>query len=271
MDTDRSQRWRERRSRFVADREVIDPRAYAVDIIDHSTARAFIAQHHYLPTYPAAQVAVGLFADRGQLSLAGVAVFAVPPTGAVVTAHSGFASPAQGCVLARLILLDEVPQNGESFFVARALRLLRRERPAIEAVISFSDPGAGHIGRVYAALSSAYRGRTAERLVLTAGARTISDRTLSKIRLGERGCAGAIDQLVGLGLPRPALAETPPTWLARLRRERHLVARRRAGLFTYCFELTRQARRLGKSLPRLAYPKMLPEPPPTLPFPATHF
>ena len=248
METTRSQRWRERRSRFVDDLEVIDPNAYAVDVIDYPAARAFIAEHHYLPTYPAAQVAVGLFAARPRPVLAGVAVFAVPSTGAVVTAHSGLATAAQGCVLARLLLLDSVPQNGESFFVARALRLLRRERPAIEAVVSFSDPSAGHIGRVYAALSSAYRGRTAERLVLMAGRRTVSDR------------------LVALGLPPPAVGEEPPAWLARLRRERHLVARRRPGLFTYCFELARHARRAGRPLPRLTYPKILPEVAPTLPF-----
>lgn len=266
METTRSQRWRERRSHYVDDLEVIDPQRFAVDVIDHGVARAFIARHHYLPTYPAAQLAVGLFADGPTPTLAGVAVFAVPATGAVVTAHTGFATSARGCVLARLILLDEVPQNGESFFVARALRLLRRERPVIEAVVSFSDPAAGHIGRVYAALSSAYRGRTPERLVLAAGGRTISDRTLSKIRGGERGQAGAIDQLAGLGLPRPDPGEPPAAWLARLRRERLLVAQRRPGLFAYCFELTRRARREGQALPRLPYPKLLPASSPELPF-----
>lgn len=268
METTRSQRWRERRSRFVDDLELIDPRRYAVDIIDHRPARDFIARHHYLATYPAAQLAVGLFADTPEAALAGVAVFAVPGTGAVISAHTGFTAPERGCVLARLMLLDAVPQNGESFFVARALRLLRRERPAIEAVVSFSDPEAGHIGRVYAALSSAYRGRTAERLVLSAGGRSLPDRTLSKIRRGERGHAGAIDQLVRLGLPRPAPFEEPAAWLARLRRERRLVAHRRPGLFAYCFELTRHARRQGRALPRLPYPKLLPAPPAELPFAA---
>lgn len=266
METTRSQRWRERRSRFVDDLELIDPRRYAVEVIEHALAREFIARHHYLPTYPAAQLAVGLFAERPRPRLAGVAVFAVPATGAVVTAHTGFDTAGRGCVLARLILLDEVPQNGESFFVARALRLLRRERPAIEAVVSFSDPGAGHIGRVYAALSAAYRGRTAERSVLSADGRTISDRTLSKIRGGERGQAGAVDQLVDLGAPPPAPGEPLPAWLMRLRRERFLVAHRRPGLFAYCFELTRRARRQGRALPRLPYPKLLPVPPPELPF-----
>ncbi|WP_210358981.1 hypothetical protein [Sphingomonas beigongshangi] len=256
MQTHRSQRWRERRALWAHDLAVIDPKAYSVDVIEHAVARAFIAQHHYLPRYPAAQLAVGLFAHRGVLE--GVAVFAVPTTGAVVSRHTGFDEPSRGCVLARLILTDAVPQNGESFFVARAFRHLRRERPAIEAVVSYSDPGAGHIGRVYCALSAAHRAVTRPRSVLRVGDVTISGRTLSKIRLGEQGHAGAIDQLVSLGVPRPGIGEEPRHWLWRLQRERHLVAHQQAGLFAYCFELTREARRRGRTLPRLPYPKALP-------------
>lgn len=258
MDTSRSQRWRERRALWATDSLVINPKAYSADIIDHAAARAFIAEHHYLPSYPAAQVAVGLFGLRAVL--AGVAVFAVPATDAVITRHTGFTDPAKGCVLARLILLDRVPQNGESFFCARAFRLLRQARPAIEAVVSYSDPEFGHTGRVYAALSGAHRGTTRPRTVLRAAGQTISDRTLSKIRLRERGMDGAIDQIVRLGLPAPGLRESPAAWLARLQAEQLLTRHRQSGLFTYCFELTRNARRQGRALPRLPYPKLLPGP-----------
>ncbi|PTD15873.1 hypothetical protein [Sphingomonas fennica] len=256
MDTSRSQRWRERRALWATDFRLINPRAYCVDIIDHGLARAFIAEHHYLPTYPAAQVAVGLFGRCARLE--GVAVFAVPATAAVIARHTGFTDPDSGTVLARLILLDSVPQNGESFFCARAFRLLRQARPGIEAVVSYSDPEAGHIGRVYAALSGAHRGTTRPRIVLRAGTRTISDRTLSKIRLRERGMDGAIDQLVRLGLPGPGLREDPAAWLQRLQTEQLLTRHRHAGLYTYCFELTRDARRRGLTLPRLPYPRILP-------------
>ena len=43
MLTDRSQRWRDRRSRYVDGDTVIDPRRYAVDLVAHDTARAFVA------------------------------------------------------------------------------------------------------------------------------------------------------------------------------------------------------------------------------------
>ncbi|MET0372842.1 MAG: hypothetical protein ABW128_01135 [Rhizorhabdus sp.] len=211
MLTTGSQRWRERRSLFVDDTTLIDPREYAVDVIPHDQARAFIAHHHYLSRYPAAQQAIGLFGPGAgrRSALAGVIAFGVPATGAVITRHTGYADPGRGCVLQRLLCLPSVVANGESFFTARAFRLLRREKPTIKAVVSFSDPQFGHCGNVYAALSGAYRGRTRARRVLRFAGETILDRTLSKIRNGESGVAGAIDQLVRLGAPRPGLKEHP--------------------------------------------------------------
>ena len=148
MLTDRSQRWRDRRSLFVAGDSVIDPRRYAVDVVAHDTARAFLADHHYLPRYPAAQLACGLFGpgDPGRSTLVGLIVFGVPATGAVITRHTGYADPARGCVLQRLICLPSVAANGESFFTSRAFRLLRLAKPGIDAVVSFSDPAFGHCG-----------------------------------------------------------------------------------------------------------------------------
>ena len=263
MHTTRSQRWRERRSRFVDNTTMIDPGRYSVDILEPASARAFIKAHHYLPTYPAAQLAVGLFGRRS--SLAGVAVFAVPSIGAVVTRHTGFTDPAQGCVLARFVLLDDVAGNGETWFLSRALRHLRREKPKIEAVVSYSDPNFGHIGRIYAAMSSAHRGRTRPRTAYHIGGVSISGRTLSKIRLGERGGAGAVDQLVRYGASKPRPDEALPCWLHRLSHERILLRAQHPGLYTYCFELTRAARRAGRSLPRIAYPQGLDIPHPELP------
>lgn len=256
MITDRSQRWRDRRSRFVSDDTVIDPQRYAVDVVAHDAARAFVADHHYLNRYPAAQLAVGLFGPGrgGASSLDGIIVFGVPATAAVITRHTGYADPARGCVLQRLLCLPTVAANGESYFAARAFRLLRQAKPLIESVVSFSDPQVGHCGCVYAALSGAYRGTTRPRTVLRIAGETISDRTLSKIRNLETGHAGAVDQLVRLGASRPRPTEHLREWLERCRRERILVAARQASLFTYCFELTRDARRVGQPLPRLAYP-----------------
>src|SRR3546814_10452073 len=64
------------------------------------------------------------------------------------------------CDLGRLVILDSQGANSESFLVARAFRLLRREKPEILSVISYADPVRrvdadghvflpGHVGGLY--------------------------------------------------------------------------------------------------------------------------
>lgn len=266
MFTTRSQRWREKRSLYISNASLIDPRDYAVDGIDPAVARRFVQTHHYLRSWPAAIFSVGLFGPGtgGRSELAGVAVFAVPSTNAVITRHTGFDDPARGTTLARFVLHQNVAANGESWTLARAFRLLRAEKPQIEAVVSYSDPCAGHIGNSFMALSAAYRGKSRPRTGYEIAGSTISGRTLSKIRLEERGASGAIDQFVRLGAPRPSLNETPLAWLERLSRERILLRTNHPGLFTYCFEMSRKARARGRMLPRKAYPTILALPHPEL-------
>ncbi len=266
MLTTRSQRWRERRARYVDDLSVITPSRFSVATIKAHTAPAFIERHHYLPRYPAAQLAVGLFGPGpGKTSaLVGVAVFAVPSTNAVITRHTGLAA-ASGTMLARFILTDDVAGNGETFFLSRALRCLCAEKPGIEAIVSYSDPTAGHIGQIYAAMSSAYRGQMPARTGYRVGDTPISGRTLSKIRLGERGASGAVDQLVTAGAPRPMISEPLPVWLDRLSRTHVLLRAKHPGLHAYAFAITRRARRIGAKLPTRPYPKVLVLPVPKLP------
>lgn len=255
MLTDRSQRWRERRTLFVPNTSIIDPSAYAVDVIEAHQARRYIADNHYLPNYPAARLAVGLFGPGkgGKPALVGVTVFGVPTTGAVVVKHTGMAE-TEACCLSRLILDPSVAANGESFAVSRAFKLLRREKPDMEAVVSYADPGQGHIGSVYAALSGSYRGQSAPRTAYAIAGQGINGRTLSKVRLGECGAAAAIDRLVTMGAPKPGRAEAPADWVDRLIAERIIARTKRIGLHTYSFALTRRARARDRTLPRRTYP-----------------
>ncbi len=157
----RSQRWRDRRALFVPDATVIDPAAYAVDVIGPALARAFVVRHHYTGSFPAARLSLGLFGPgpAGRSQLVGVAAFSVPINDRCVASHTGLMEPRAGADLGRFVLLDEVAGNGETWFLARAFRLLRREKPEIEAVIAYSDPmprvgpdgrlaSPGHVGAV---------------------------------------------------------------------------------------------------------------------------
>jgi hypothetical protein len=80
-DPTHCQRWRKRRHSFRPAGEPFDPARHGVEPIDERTAKAFVVEHHYSRSYPAARLRVGLFRKDAPWSpayLAGVAVFSQP-------------------------------------------------------------------------------------------------------------------------------------------------------------------------------------------------
>lgn len=252
-----NQRWRDRIHTFRPDGETIDTRRYEVaPIAEDAPVKAFVERHHYSGSYPAARERVGLY--RG-VELVGVAVFSIPCRAEVLT--NVFPDADSSVELGRFVLLDDVPGNGESWFLARCLRALIRE--GYVGVVSFSDPFVytsvagdvtmpGHVGTIYQASNARYLGRTQRRtLRLLPDGKTFSARAWSKIRAKERGWryAAAILERYGASAPPEILSELRAwleTWLERLtRRVRH------PGQHRYAFALDKRLR-----LPEAhAYPK----------------
>src|SRR6266508_266575 len=176
-----SQRWRDRRESYRPTGEVINPRLYEIaELAGDREAKAFILAHHYSVSYPSARFRFGLF-TRG--CLVGVAVFSHPCNDRVLTSVFPL-SPLDSVELGRFVLLDSVPANGESWFLARTFECLRRK--GFAGVVSFSDPvprtkadgtivHRGHIGICYQATSAIFLGRTEPRTI-----RLLPDGTLLK-------------------------------------------------------------------------------------------
>ncbi len=204
-----NQRWLLGRDSYRPPGERIDPAAYDVaPISDDTTARQFVEGHHYSASYPAARVRVGLY-HRGDL--AGVAVFSHPCNDLVLTGTFPTVERLRAIELGRFVLLDEVPGNGETWFLARCFELLRAQ--GYLGVVSFSDPIArtdaagsrvfpGHLGTIYQAHNARYLGRgTARTLRLLPDGTVLSDRTIQKVRAGERGWLAAVELLERYGAP----------------------------------------------------------------------
>ncbi|MBR7917314.1 hypothetical protein KDX16_15935 [Burkholderia vietnamiensis] len=167
------QRWRLGRDYWRVDRdEGFRKQDYAVDLISDSVAKQFVVEHHYSASYPAAVERAGLF--RGT-ELVGVCVFSVPMNNAAIPKYTGLA-PSAGVDLGRFILLDNVPYNGETYFLKRAFVALQQSKPQIKGVIAYSDPVPrhtaagrvvmpGHVGIIYQAGSARYVGRSASRVL----------------------------------------------------------------------------------------------------------
>jgi len=218
----RSQRWRARRAIWRPAAEPFDPAGFDVAPLGEREAKIFVVEHHYSASYPAARLAVGLFEGR---NLAGVAVFSVPMRDAVLTRWTGL-DRARACELGRFVLLDRIPGNAETWFLARAMGCVRREK-SIDAVVAFSDPlirrdrnGAilmpGHVGGIYASASAFYAGRSrARNLWFDADGRVVSERALSKLAHDDRGAERVYARLRAAGAPARLPFEAGDAYIAR--------------------------------------------------------
>jgi hypothetical protein len=264
--TDVSQRWRSRQASYRPASEPIDTRAYEVAPIDgagaDNIARDFIVAHHYSGSMPAARERIGLY--RGG-ALVGVIVFSHPAQDKVLACLP--VPKAEAVELGRLVLLDDVPANGESWFIARAFEVMRAR--GYTGIVSFADPVArssvagevvkpGHVGLIYQATNALYAGlATARTLRLLPDGCVFSERTRSKIRGRERGWQHAVEQLVAAGAAPPEHTREAADLHAWVTRELPRVTRplKHGGNHRYLFPLTPQVRRCLYG-PWLPYPKV---------------
>lgn len=127
---------------------------YEVKVIPCKLGKEYIIKNHYSHgCHNAPSPCVGLF--RGD-SLIGVCAFACPCSENVRSSVFGVEYKNSVTELHRLHILDVTPKNTESWFISRALKLLKKVKPHINAVISFSDTTVGHQGTIYKA-TNAYR------------------------------------------------------------------------------------------------------------------
>lgn len=231
--TTKSQRWHGRRVRYRPPGPTFEPKLATVEVIPDRVARDFVEAHHYSSSYPAARFRVGLYIKppRGRSYLGGVAVYSVPMTQSVVPAVIPGLAAHQGVELGRLVLQDtpELVANAESWFVARAHRLLRAALPEVQGVVSYCDPVArrdstgqmvkrSHTGVVYRAGGATLRGLSSPRtLWLMPDGTVANDRTLSKLRSDDIGREYAERFLHDQGAPRRGAGEAGVAWLARLK------------------------------------------------------
>lgn len=225
-----------------------DPAAYEVAPIDEDKAvKAFVVGHHYSASYPSAKLRYGLY---GAGELVGVAVLSIPTNDKSLTnVFPGLVANYESTELGRFVLLDEVPANAESWFLAQAFRLAAAQ--GIRGVLSCSDPlprraidgrliVPGHVGTIYQATNARYLGRqTARTLWVFPDGTTLNARSIQKIRKGERGAAYVEALLVSHGAVARGRDENPTIWLKRAKAAAGATNARHRGNHRFAFVLGR--------------------------------
>jgi hypothetical protein len=220
--------------------DVFDPDRYFVaEIFDDTTAAEFITSLHYSGSYVAARLRYGLYrVDWPKSRLVGVAVLSVPANRKVLTnVFPGLEPYDESLELGRFVLLEEVPYNAESWFLAEVRRLAAKEH-AIKGWVSFSDPVArftlagqlvkpGHQGTIYKASNATRAGRSTKRtLILMRDGLVFSARAAQKIRKREQGAEYATRWLMGYGARAPRAFEDPAVWLREVLEDPGMEVRR---------------------------------------------
>ncbi len=262
MIVDFVQRWTERRESRRPAGETIRTSDYDVaPIASAAEARAFIELHHYAGRASSTAHRFGLYR---RADLVGVALFGPP---ASMNAHRAVwptLAIGHAVTLGRLVLIDDVPGNGESFFVARCFEALRAR--GVVAVESCADPQPrttlsgkavhrGHLGIVYQATNGRYVGRTnPATLRLLPDGTCYSNRTAGKLVRGEQGRRYAAAELERWGADPLQPGEDALAWL-RLWRARLTRPMRHRGNHRYIWCLDRRRRRDVLTAAALPYPK----------------
>ncbi|MEK6882240.1 MAG: hypothetical protein AABY22_21660 [Nanoarchaeota archaeon] len=116
----------------------------------------FIKDNHYSHTYPGGVDYSFRLLYNNQL--AGACLFGhMAGNPKALCLIEGYDNPLLYRELMRLVLLDEVPKNSESKFIAWCIRWLKKNTDLI-GLISFADPKFGHSGTIYKASNWIYCG-----------------------------------------------------------------------------------------------------------------
>lgn len=120
----------------------------------------YIRENHYTGTCnPISNKWKLLHGDR----IVGGIVFANPMSEQVRKFVAGDGNERSVTELHRLFTDDDCGKNIESWFIARALKLLKKKKPKYRFVVSYTDESEGHEGTIYRATNALYTGKAQER------------------------------------------------------------------------------------------------------------
>jgi len=151
----------------VDGKQYCDISKLSIRLISKDVAKDIIVNNHYSGIWTKVSYAIGLFYlsnDEHKFfggvneKLIGVACYGDP-----VGRHSGVSicetlDRTEVLELTRLFVFDGYGSNIESWFVGKTFQWLRENAPHIKALVSYSDPKAGHLGTVYQATNWIYQG-----------------------------------------------------------------------------------------------------------------
>lgn len=127
--------------------------------IDKQVASKMIVKNHYSHAWTSCRYALGVFCKGGDHQwygtsddeLLGVIVYGFPVGRHVATNISSLITKDNVLELTRLWIKDNTPKNTESYVISLSFDWLRKNDKNIKVLVSYADPSAGHLGKIYQA------------------------------------------------------------------------------------------------------------------------
>ena len=260
-----NQRWTDKKDSYRPAGEVIRTRDYeVVELPGDAIPKAFVQQHHYSGTYPSAMRRFGLY-RHGELT--GVAVWSYVFANVCKVAFPQLQS-ADVLELSRFVLKDEVPGNGETWFLGQMVPALRAS--GVQGLLSFADPMprkvgsytvfGGHVGTIYQAFNGRYVGRaTSATLRMFEDGKVFNNANCQKIRKLKKGWEYAVRQLEDAGAPSLGDTSDSARWLREVALPAVTRPVRHPGNLRYVWGLNKRVRKTldARALPFVKTPDVL--------------
>lgn len=129
-----------------------------MQVVDNLFAKAFMAKYHYSKTCPSLYYSLGFYYNEYLLCM----VCFGPPVGRNLAKSLLEGGNSKNVYeLVRLFAFDWGPKNTESYCISKALKWLQENAPEVRLVVSYADPGQGHVGTIYQATNWLYTGQGA--------------------------------------------------------------------------------------------------------------
>ena len=127
-------------------------------VLDSSEAKKFMAAYHYAGNFPRVKFALGFFWED---QIVCVICYSSPIGRLVAQSILEGGTDSSVLELTRLFSFDWTPKNLESYCIGKSVKWIEQNLPEIDALVSYADPGQGHVGVVYQASNWIYTGQGA--------------------------------------------------------------------------------------------------------------
>jgi hypothetical protein len=164
-----------------------EPSAY-IEEIPLLVAADFVRKHHYSRVMPKInKIVLGLF-DTPSTQLVGVITFGwgVRPQDTIRVLFPSLTA-VDYLEIGKLCLLDEMPKNSESRFIAAAMKCVARLRPNLKIIFTWADAIWGKPGYIYQASNFLFGGSVSSEAYRTRAGQRVHPRQLHKylVSIGE--------------------------------------------------------------------------------------